>query len=219
MNKLRGKEINVMIVDDHDMVRLGLKLSIEKSEKLNVIIQARDGNEALELYQKYEPDVVLMDLLMPDVGGVEATQRIMEVDPHAKIIALTSYDDDSRIHAAIEAGVISYLLKDVSMNELAEAIYAAYRGESVLAQEATQALMRATQGKLPGHDLTPSELRVLKLVTDGLSNAEIAQELVISKSTVKKHVSKILTKLDVSNRAEAAVIAVKHGLINMDTET
>lgn len=219
MGMVQDQKINIMIVDDHDMVRVGLKMSIEKNEGFHVVIQAKDGNEALELYQEYQPDVVLMDLLMSDVGGVEATRRIIEVDPNAKIIALTSYDDDSLIHAAIEAGVISYLLKDISIQVLVHAIQAAYEGESVLAQQATQALMRATQGKIPGYDLTPSELRVLKLVTNGLSNAEIAQELVISKSTVKKHVSKILGKLDVSNRAEAAVVAVKNSLINIDVET
>lgn len=219
MSVLQDQKITIMIVDDHDMVRLGLKMSIEKSERLHVIIQAKNGNEALELYQEYRPDVVLMDLLMPEVGGVEATQSIIKVDPNAKIIALTSFDDDPLIHSAIEAGVISYLLKDISMEVLVHAIQAAYEGESVLAQEATQALMRATQGKLPGHDLTPSELRVLKLVSEGLSNAEIAQELVISKSTVKKHVSKILGKLNVSNRAEAAVVAVKNSLINIDAKT
>lgn len=219
MGIVQEQTIKIMIVDDHNMVRIGLKISIEKNEGLRVIAQAKDGKEALDLYKKHQPDVVLMDLLMPGVGGVEATQKIIEIDPDARIIALTSYDDDPLIHSAVEAGVISYLLKNISMKELVRAIRSASKGESVLAQEATQALMRAAQGESPGHDLTPSELGVLKLVTDGLSNAEIAQELVISKSTVKKHVSKILDKLDVSNRAEAAVVAVKHGLIDVDVKT
>lgn len=215
---LKGETIKIMIVDDHDMVRIGLHISVDSKPGLEVVAQAKDGQQAFEFYKKYQPDVVLMDLLMPDVGGVEATKKIIAFDPDARIIALTSYDDDSLIHAAIEAGVTSYLLKDISMKELIAAIHAAYDGESVLAQEATQALMRAAQGGAPGHNLTPSELGVLKFITDGLSNAEIAQKLVISKSTVKKHVSNILSKLDVSNRAEAAVMAVKYGLINADLE-
>lgn len=212
------EEIKVMIVDDHDMVRIGLKISIEKDENLRVVAQASNGKKAIRLYKKHQPDVVLMDLLMPLVDGVEASKAIIEFDANARIIALTSYDDDPLIYHAIESGVISYLLKDISLKELLDAIYAAHHGESILAQQATQALMRSAQGTSPGHDLTPSEHGVLKLLTDGLSNAEIAQELVISKSTVKKHVSKILKKLDVSNRAEAAVIAVKHKIVDVDTE-
>lgn len=209
--------IQVLIVDDHDMVRIGLKISIEKASDLVVIAQAKTGEEAISLYQSEQPDVVLMDLLMPDMNGVEATEQIIAHDPDARIVALTSYDDDPLIHSAIEAGVISYLLKDISMQELADAIRAAHQGESILAQEATQALVRAAQGEKIGNDLTPAEMRVLKLLTDGLSNAQIAQELVISKSTVKKHVSKILSKLDVTNRAEAAVIAVRHNLVDIDS--
>ncbi|MGJ3238016.1 MAG: response regulator [Anaerolineae bacterium] len=217
MKPVEEEKIKIMIVDDHHMVRVGLSTSLEKHTKLEVIALANDGRDAVVKYQELKPDVVLMDLLMPDIDGVEATKQILEIDPNARIIALTSYDDDPLIHSAIEAGVISYLLKDISMKTLVSAIQSTYSGESILAQEATKALMRAAQGEFPGHDLTSAELRVLKLLTEGMSNAEIAQALVISKSTVKKHVSKILEKLDVSNRAEAAVMAVKHRLVDIDT--
>ena len=209
------QDIRIMIVDDHDMVRIGLKISIEKSEGMRVVAEASNGAAAIELYQKHSPDVVLMDLLMPDLGGVDTTTQLMEIDAKARVIALTSFIDDALVNAAIEAGVISYLLKDVSMKQLTQAIRDAYHGKSTLAQEATQSLMRAARkDELPGHDLTRAELRVLKLITDGLSNEEIAHTLFISKSTVKKHVSKILTKMNVSNRAEAAVRSYKLNLID-----
>jgi two-component system, NarL family, response regulator LiaR len=212
-----AQDVRVMIVDDHDMVRIGLKITIEKNEGFSVVAEASNGAEAVDLYKKYKPDVVLMDLMMPVLDGVKATTKIMEFDAEARIIALTSFVDDPLIHSAIEAGVISYLLKDISMKQLAQAIRDAYHGKATLAQEATQALMRAARGsELPGHDLTQAELRVLKLIRDGASNSEIAQKLFISKSTVKKHVSRILSKMNVSNRAEAAVLSFKQKLIDDD---
>jgi two-component system, NarL family, response regulator LiaR len=210
-----AEPIRVMVVDDHDMVRIGLKVSIEATPGLIFAGEATSGAEAIEAFPNVKPDVVLMDMLMPNVDGVNATREICNSYSDARIIALTSYDDENLICSALEAGVISYLLKDVSIDVLAKAIQDAYRGRPTLAQEATQALIKAASSPpVPGHDLTPSELVVLKLVVQGLSNGEIADRLVISTSTVKKHVSSILRKLSVNNRAEAAALAVRHALID-----
>jgi two-component system, NarL family, response regulator LiaR len=209
--------ITVMIADDHKMVRIGLRITIDKSPGLSVVAEAANGREAVNLYRQHQPDVVLMDLVMPEMDGIQATKHILAYDPHARVVALTSYDDITRIHAAVEAGIISYLFKDISIKKLAAAIRDAYDGDSTLIQKATQALMQAARANpLPGHDLTGAELRVLRLVTRGLGNAEIAQKLFVSKSTIKKHVSHILTKMDVSNRAEAAVLAVRHSIVDLD---
>jgi NarL family two-component system response regulator LiaR len=212
-------QIKVMITDDHKMVRIGLKITVDQAPGLVVVAEAANGREAVTLYQEHKPDVVLMDLVMPELDGIQATREILAFDPAARIIALTSYDDITRIHAAVEAGVMSYLFKDISIKALADAIRNAYCGESTLAQEATQALMQATRTPAaPGNTLTASELRVLKWVAKGLGNSEIAQKLFVSKSTVKKHVSSVLTKLNVSNRAEAAVLAVRHRLVHLDSD-
>jgi NarL family two-component system response regulator LiaR len=214
------KSISIMLVDDHDMVRIGLKVSIEKHDSLTVVAEASTGAEAVDLYQKYAPDVVLMDLLMPQMNGIEATKKILEIAPDACIIALTSYAEDPLVQSAIEAGVISYLLKDISAQGIIEAIQDAYAGKSTLAQEATQALMRVAQTRDKRQpDLTAAELRVLKLIADGLTNDEIAQKLFVSKSTVKKHVSRILSKMDVSNRAEAAIKALKLNLVDSNNSS
>jgi two-component system, NarL family, response regulator LiaR len=206
--------IRVMIVDDHDMVRIGLRVFIETAEGLEFVGEASGGEEAIRQYERLQPDVVLMDLMMPGVDGVSATRAICETNPDAHIIALTSFDDETLIHNALKAGVTGYLLKDISMDRLAQAIRDAYQGKPTLAQEATQALIRAaSRPPVSGYDLTPSELTVLELLAQGMSNGEIAERLVISTSTVKKHVSRILGKLGVSNRAEAAVLAIQHELV------
>lgn len=210
------KPVRVLIVDDHDMVRIGLKVSIEASDELEFVGEASSGVYAVKLYRELRPDVVLMDLIMPHTDGVAATQQIRAFDPDARIIALTSFDEDDLIHKALEAGVTGYLLKDVSIDKLSQAIQDAHRGKSTLAPEATRTLISAAKPtKTPGHDLTPSELIVLKHIVHGMSNNEIAEELVISTSTVKKHVSSILGKMGVSNRAEAAALAVQHKLVTM----
>jgi NarL family two-component system response regulator LiaR len=212
-------QIKVMITDDHKMVRIGLKITVDQAPGLTVVAEAANGREAVTLYQEHKPDVVLMDLVMPEMDGIQATKAILAVDPDARIIALTSYDDITRIHGAVEAGVMSYLFKDISIKELADAIRNAYCGASTLAQEATQALLQAARTPTAiGKTLTASELRVLKWVAKGLGNSEIAQKLFVSKSTVKKHVSSVLIKLNVNNRAEAAVLAVRHRIVNLDSD-
>jgi NarL family two-component system response regulator LiaR len=210
MNEL----IKVMLVDDHDMVRSGLEVMLETSDDLVLVGEANSGQKAIDIVGTILPDVILMDLVMPGVDGVEATRRILDKHPDVNVIALTSFKENDLVQAALEAGAISYLLKNVSINELTEAIRLAHVGKSRLAPEAASALIKAaTRPPSLGHDLTDRERDVLPLVAKGLNNREIAEQLVISRSTVKNHVSSILRKLGASSRAEAASLAVEHNLV------
>jgi len=187
---------------------------------LELVGEARDGQEALMVCQRTQPDVVLMDLVMPRMTGVEATRNIRERWPAVQVIALTSFEEKDLVREVLRAGAISYLLKNVSVDELAAAIRAAYAGRSTLAPEAVQALVRPESGEPAiGSDLTERELEVLALLVEGLSNPEIAERLYVSRATAKAHVSHILAKLEVSNRAEAVAVALQHGLVNPGTGT
>jgi NarL family two-component system response regulator LiaR len=203
-----------MIVDDHGVVRKGLAAYLKNMPDLELVGEARDGREAMQMCKQVRPDVILMDLVMPQLGGVAATRTIHKRWPQVQIIALTSFYEKSLVQDALHAGAISYLLKNVSGDDLAGAIRAAHAGRSTLAPEAIQALIQpADPGAAPGHDLTPRERDVLALLVTGLNNPEIAKQLYISPSTVKVHVSNILSKLGVSNRGEAIALAIQHKLV------
>ena len=211
------ERIRVMIVDDHDMLREGLIAFLRVYSNLDLVAEASNGREAIRHCEELQPDVVLMDLIMPEIDGVETTRQVLEVSPRTKVIALTSFGDDDLVRRALKAGAISYLLKNVSAEELAEAIEAAYVGKPTLAPEAAQALINTTnEGPSVGHDLTDREMEVLELMVEGLSNPEIAEKLVVSRFTVKNHVSNILSKLGVSSRTEAATLALREELVRKD---
>lgn len=204
-----------MIADDHGMVRRGLAAYLVSAADIEVVAEARDGQEAIRICEVEQPDIILMDLIMPELGGVAATRVIHKKWPEIQIIALTSFQEKELVQEALQAGAISYLLKNISGEDLAEAIRASYAGRSMLAKEAVEALVRSEQDEdLIGRDLTLREREVLGYLTKGLTNPEIAQELSISRSTVKAHVSSILSKLGVSNRAEAIALAIENHLVD-----
>ncbi len=206
--------IRVMIVDDHALVRSGLEAFLLVQKSLKLVAQARSGHQAVSLCADAQPDVILMDLLMPGMSGIEAIRQIKQQHPHIQIIALTSYKDQELVQGALQAGAIGYLLKDISAEELANAIRSAYAGRPALAPEAAQALIQlSTQGPAMGADLTERERQVLSLMVEGLNNPEIAARLVISRGTVKFHVSSILSKLGVASRTEAVSLALQNHLV------
>jgi len=206
--------IRVLIVDDHALVRSGLKFFLLAFDDLELVGEAASGKEALELCAQLRPDVILMDLMMPEMNGATATRVVSERWPQMRVIALTNFQDVELVQAALQAGATGYLLKNVLAEDLADAIRSAHAGRPTLAPEATQALIQATtQPSTLGQDLTAREWEVLALLVDGLSNAEIAARLVVGLSTVKFHVSNILSKLDVTSRAEAVALALQHNLV------
>jgi NarL family two-component system response regulator LiaR len=210
----RSNPIRVMVVDDHGMVRRGLVAYLEEESDLELVGEAADGEEAVQLCEQLRPDVILMDLVMPELGGADATRSIRKRWPQVQVIALTSFQDKELVQEALQAGAISYLLKNVSGNDLVEAIRAAYAGRAILAPEAIDVLIQpAVPESTPDYELTPRERDVLALLVEGLTNQEIAGRLGISRSTVKVHVSNILSKLDVSSRGGAINIAIQNRLI------
>lgn len=206
--------IRVLIVDDHKVVRGGLKAFLMSFDDLELVGEAKSGEEALRICANAEPDVVLMDLVMPGMDGPEATRAIRAAHPAIQVIALTSFPEETLVEAALQAGAIGYLLKTVEPDELADAIRAAQRGQSTLAPEAAQALIHAhTRQPKPGHDLTEREREVLALMVKGLTNQAIAQQLSVSANTTKFHVSNVLAKLGASSRTEAVALALEHHLV------
>jgi NarL family two-component system response regulator LiaR len=209
--------IRVLIVDDHQVVRQGLRTFLELHAGIEVVGEAADGKAALAKARQLEPDVVLMDLVMPDMDGIEATRRIRASAPRTKVIALTSFAEDDKLFPAIQAGASSYLLKDVSPDELVASIQAVHRGEARLHPDIARRLMQQIaqgppESEAAAGDLTRRELEVVKLIARGCSNSQIARELVISEGTVKTHVSNILSKLGLGDRTQLAIYAIKTGL-------
>jgi NarL family two-component system response regulator LiaR len=207
------KPIRILIVDDHAMLRKGLAAFLMSYDDLELVGEAANGKEGLALCAEKQPDVVLMDLMMPIMDGISATHLIHQNFPNIKIIALTSFGEERLIKQVLEAGIISYLFKKVSADDLARAIRAAHQGISTFAPEVTEILVRSVlQPGVLFESLTPREAEVLSLMVKGLGNAEIAQVLMISLSTIKSHVSSILAKLEVSSRIEAIVLVLEHNL-------
>lgn len=210
----KGDPIRVLIVDDHAIVRHGLTSFLSACEGLEMVGQASDGQQAVALCERHYPDVVLMDMVMPGMDGPAATRIIVERWPDIKVIALTSFDDRGLVRLALQSGASGYLLKNVTADQIACAVVAAMAGQAPLAAEAQRALVDdAAREPVPGAGLTPREREVLALLAAGMRNEEIASRLTLETSTVRFHVSSILSKLQATNRTEAAMIAVKHGLV------
>ena len=214
MTNTPSQPIRVMLVDDHTMVRRGLSAFLKVFEDLEMTGEAESGEDAIEFCAVLKPDVILMDMVMPGMDGVETTRAIRQKFPQTQVIALTSFKEGDLIKNALEAGAISYLLKDVSADDLARAIRAAHAGRATLSPEATQALVQsANQPSAPGLDLTEREREVLTLMIEGLNNTQIAGKLSVSPSTIKSHVSNILSKLGVASRTEAVTLALRNRII------
>ena len=213
----KPKPIRVLIVDDHPMVRSGLEEFIYAYDWMEPVGEAQNGVEAVEFCAANEVDVVLMDMVMPMMNGSEATRRILALGKPLQVIVLTSFHEQDLVQQALKAGAISYLLKNASAEDLAAAIQAAHAGRSILAPEATEALIQAArQGTGVGFDLTAREREVLALLVDGSSNLEISKKLSISMATVKYHLTNIFSKLGAKNRVEAATTALEHNLVDQN---
>jgi len=214
---VKEDKIRLMVVDDHGVVRSGVKALIETEEGLEVIGEATDGREAVTKAKTMEPDLVLMDLVMPEMDGVEATRRITQEGIDLEILILTSFSEEERIIQAIKAGASGYLIKDASPRELVSAIKDTYRGESTLDPKVAGTVLRSMQEEnvQPAEELTEREIEVLELIAEGLPNDDIANELYISERTVRSHVSNILGKLNMQNRTQAALYAVRQGIAEL----
>ena len=210
-------KISVLIVDDHGVVRQGLRTYLELLDDIDIVGEAKNGIEAVEQVHQHQPDIVLMDLVMPEMDGVEATRQVLAISSSTRVIVLTSFAEDEQVFPAIEAGAAGYLLKDVDPAELHQAIQAVHQGEVQLHPDVMKKLIhRVTTPQIETDsalgDLTPRELEVLSLISQGQSNRKIATSLTISEKTVKTHVGNILSKLHLSDRTQAAIYAHKHGL-------
>ncbi len=213
--------ISVIIVDDHEIVRKGIRAYLESTSEFKVVGEAASGREALRLVAEFVPDVVLMDLIMPDMDGIRTTREIKKISPRSQIVVLTSFHEDIHIFPALKAGAISYILKDVKMEDLADALKRAARREVTFHPLVAERVLRGIRGEDPAGELqyaelTERELEILKLIANAQSNSQIAEQLVISEYTVKGYVSNILSKLHLVDRTQAAVYAWQKGLVKRD---
>lgn len=217
---MNGLPISVLIVDDHEVVRRGVRAFLDTFPDLCVVGEASSGTEAVVMVEEFAPDIVLMDLILPGVDGLEATRQIKALRPHTHVIVLTSYDQDEYIFPALQAGATSYTLKDMKMDDLVDCIHKAASGEATLDPRVAMRVVKSIRGEINGnapiHGLTERELEVLMMIADGLSNNQIADEMVISENTVKGHVSNILSKLQLTDRTQAAVFAWKQGIVRRE---
>jgi NarL family two-component system response regulator LiaR len=216
------EQITVLLVDDHALVRQGVRAFLETQQDISVVAEAASGEEAVGLAAEHAPDVALVDLIMPGMDGVEVTRRLRARSPRTNVVVLTSYHDDEHVFPAIRAGALSYILKEIGPQELADAIRRAAAGEAILHPRVAARVVRELSGARrelePNvyHELSDRELEVLKLVAEGLSNAEISGRLFISEKTTKSHVSNILGKLHLADRTQAAVYAWRQGVVRRD---
>jgi DNA-binding NarL/FixJ family response regulator len=212
--------IRVLLADDQELVRSGFRLILELAEGIEIVAEAADGREAVQLAKELQPDVVLMDVRMPELDGIEATRRLRQAGVDARVLVLTTFDLDEYVYAAVRAGASGFLLKDAPREQLVTAVQTVARGEALLAPAITQRLIERFVARPPASEVAPAlgelsarELEVLQLVARGLSNAEIAAELVVGEATVKTHVARVLRKLDVRDRVQAVVFAYESGLV------
>ncbi|MDI6693757.1 MAG: response regulator transcription factor [Anaerolineales bacterium] len=215
-----GEVIRVLVVDDHPVVRRGIRSLLAEEEGLEVVGEAANGKEALEQVEKLHPDVILMDLVMPEMSGVEAIQRITADHPEARILVMTSFAADDKVFPSIKAGALGYLLKDSDPEDLLRMIRQVYRGElsihPTIARKVIQELNRPAQEPLTPSPLTEREVEILQLLAQGVENKEIARRLVLREATVRTHVSNILSKLHLANRVQATLYALRKGIASLD---
>jgi NarL family two-component system response regulator LiaR len=214
------KTVSVLIVDDHEVVRRGIKLFLETEDGIEVIAEAENGVQAVALAKELQPDVILLDIVMPEMDGIQAIREIRSQQPESHILVLTSFGSDDKIFPAVKAGALGYLLKDTSPEELTQAVFHAAEGHATLNPAVAGRLLRQfsseTEPKTPVEPLTEREIEVLQLIARGLTNDQIGETLFISEATVRTHVSHILGKLDLGNRTQAALWALRKGLVTLD---
>jgi NarL family two-component system response regulator LiaR len=223
MGAIMGEAIRVLVVDDHPVVRRGIRSLLAEEEGLEVVGEAANGKEALEQVEKLHPDVILMDLVMPEMNGVEAIQRITASHPEARILVMTSFAADDKVFPSIKAGALGYLLKDSDPEDLLRMIRQVYRGElsihPTIARKVIQELNRPAQEPLTPSPLTEREVEILQLLAQGVENKEIARRLVLREATVRTHVSNILSKLHLANRVQATLYALRKGIASLDDQS
>jgi NarL family two-component system response regulator LiaR len=219
---MKHHRTSILIVDDHEVVRNGIRSYLEKISDFHVVGEASSGEEALSLVGEMIPDIVLLDLMMPGMDGIETTRRIRQISPRTKVVVLTSYHEDVHIFPALKAGAISYILKDMKMDKLVDVLHRAVQGEVTLHPRVASRVLQNIRGEGSEQplftELTDRETDVLKLIANGLTNSQIAEKLVISENTVKGHVSNILSKLHLADRTQAAVYAWQQGIVSRGSE-